>query len=255
MEVTKLHSTFPAAPWAALEREFDAWSNAGRTATLWWRDDDATRPGPALDRLLDLRKDLPLAIAAIPARADVPLARRLAREPGVSVIQHGYSHRNHAPPDTKKCEFPGNRPRAAAMRRLARGRQRLSRLFADRFVPMLAPPWNRIDRGVARAVGHAGLRAVSGFGAAAHHMKQFNTHLDPIDWRGTRGFVGEGAALEMLVAHLRMRRRGGGIPALPSGLLTHHRDNDAAVWRFLEALVEISRGHPAARWVSIKELL
>ncbi len=41
----------PAAPGTdadardALRRELDAWAEAGRTATLWWRDDDTSAPG------------------------------------------------------------------------------------------------------------------------------------------------------------------------------------------------------------------
>lgn len=257
MEVTTQHNQPSASPWAALEREFDAWAAAGRVATLWWRDDDATRPGPALDRLLALRRGMPLAIAAIPSRSDAGLAGRLTAEHGVSVIQHGFSHTNHAPPGAKKSELSGILPPARAMRRLACGRRRLSRLFGQRFIPVLAPPWNRIDPVIAQSIGGVGLRAVSGFGAAAPALTvpQINTHLDPIDWRGTRGFVGEAAALNTLVSHLRQRRRGGANPALPSGLLTHHRDNDAAVWRFLTALVECTRGHPAACWISIQKLL
>lgn len=255
MEAAKQRDGLPASPWTTLEREFDAWTAAGRTATLWWRDDDATRPGPALDRLFKLRRDLPLAVAAIPAGADTRLADRLAKTPGVDVIQHGYSHRNHARPGAKKSELPGDRPLAATLGRLADGRRKLARLFGQQFVPVLAPPWNRIDRTVIRSLRRAGLRAVSGFGAPepAAGVIQINTHLDPIDWRGSRGFIGEAAALNALAAHLRLRRQGRGNPALPSGLLTHHRDNDAAVWRFLEALVETTHGHPAVRWISIRE--
>lgn len=256
MEVTIRHHWSSAAPWTTLERELDAWAEAGRTATLWWRDDDATRPGPALDRLLDLRGDLPLAIAVIPARTDARLAERLAGEAGVSVIQHGIRHRNNAPPGADKAELDGRQPLAATLRGLAGGRRRLARLFGRVFAPVLAPPWNRIDRAVARSVGHSGLRALSGFGAVAPELgaRQINSHLDPIDWRGTRGFVGDAAALATLAGHLGERRRGE-IPDRPSGLLTHHRDNDAAVWRFLAALVECTRAHPAARWVSIQDQL
>ena len=256
MNVAIDHSQTPVPPWVALRCELDAWARAGRTATFWWRDDDATRPAAALDRLLALRRGLPLAIAAIPAWTDGRLADRLAAEPDVGVIQHGFVHRNRAPRGARKCELAGGEPLAATLRRLAWGRRRLAGLFGRRFVPVLAPPWNRIDCGVARALRRAGLHALSCHGAPQPVLPtpQINTHLDPIDWRGTRGFIGEAAALDALASHLR-RRRTGAAPNLPSGLLTHHRDNDAAVWQFLAALVEFTRSHPAARWISIKELL
>ncbi|HUA50624.1 MAG TPA: hypothetical protein VMB81_00595, partial [Candidatus Sulfotelmatobacter sp.] len=66
-------------PWNALEREFAQWAAAGRTATLWWRDDDAVAPSAALDRLLTLGAGrAPVALAVVPEPAGEPLARRLA---------------------------------------------------------------------------------------------------------------------------------------------------------------------------------
>ncbi|MEK9660397.1 MAG: hypothetical protein VW644_01455, partial [Alphaproteobacteria bacterium] len=46
----------PGAPWDALAAELDVWAAAGRTATLWWRDDDADAASPALERLLALQR-------------------------------------------------------------------------------------------------------------------------------------------------------------------------------------------------------
>ena len=95
--------------WPALRDELDTWAEAGRTATLWWRDDDAVEPTPALDRLLALaaRHEIPLALAVIPARASTALARRIAGSgPRIAPLQHGYAHRNHAPPSEKKAELP-----------------------------------------------------------------------------------------------------------------------------------------------------
>ena len=34
--------------------ELDAWATEGRQATLWWRDDDATRPTAKLEALLEV---------------------------------------------------------------------------------------------------------------------------------------------------------------------------------------------------------
>ena len=70
--------------WDALQRELELWRAGDRQAAIWWRDDDAVRPGPALDRLLELssRHDVPLALAVIPAAAEAPLAQRLAGRAG-----------------------------------------------------------------------------------------------------------------------------------------------------------------------------
>ena len=65
---------------------------------------------------------------------------------------------------------------------------------------------------------------------------EINTQVDVIDWRGSRGFVGEGAALGRLVAHLAARRTSVVNAESPTGILTHHLVHDTATWRFLENL-------------------
>ena len=59
--------------WSELTEELDAWATAGRCATLWWRDDDAAQPGPALERLLALSAGhgWPVTLAVIPAKATI----------------------------------------------------------------------------------------------------------------------------------------------------------------------------------------
>ena len=71
--------------WDALEAELDLWQSAGRTATFWWRDDDAIAWTPALERLLELAEDTPIAIAVIPGNAETGLAEPLLRVPTVTV--------------------------------------------------------------------------------------------------------------------------------------------------------------------------
>src|SRR6516165_2204008 len=105
------------ADWADLERELDAWGGDGQVATLWWRDDDAVRLTPALDRLLELAAGTPLSLALIPggliAEEAEALAARLRREPAASALQHGWMHTNHAAPGAKKAELGDERPAAA----------------------------------------------------------------------------------------------------------------------------------------------
>ncbi|MCH6588741.1 MAG: hypothetical protein IH805_10580 [Proteobacteria bacterium] len=69
--------------WRILSEELDAWAAAGRAATLWWRDDDAVEPSADLERLLGLAaaRDIPIALAAIPARASEALAEWLKAHP------------------------------------------------------------------------------------------------------------------------------------------------------------------------------
>src|SRR5271155_5313241 len=104
-----------AAGWPDLAEELEHWGEAGRVATLWWRDDDAAVASAQLDRLLALAHGVPIALAVIPALADIGLAARLTPPAGsaVAVLQHGWYHTNHAD-GRRKSEFPPERPAAAA---------------------------------------------------------------------------------------------------------------------------------------------
>lgn len=95
--------------WEALGAELDRWKEAGRTATLWWRDDDAFEPTEALDRLVDAAGDTPVGLAVIPKNAGAPLVERLAAAKTVWVLQHGYRHRNHEPEGERPAEFGSSR--------------------------------------------------------------------------------------------------------------------------------------------------
>ncbi|MDJ0943419.1 MAG: polysaccharide deacetylase family protein [Kiloniellales bacterium] len=243
--------------WDALQRELELWQAEGRRATLWWRDDDAVRPGPALDRLLALcgRHRAPLSLAVIPAAAEPALAHSLAGrqhdELTVAVLQHGYAHRNHEPKDRKKCELGPARPAAALRAELAEGRERLRALFGSRALPVLVPPWNRIAAELLPALpdlGFCGLSTHTARAAArpAPGLLQVNCHLDPIRWKPDRGFLGEDAALDLLCGHLAARRESRADPQEPSGILTHHAVHGEALWRFLDRLLGALSVHPAA---------
>src|SRR4051794_621678 len=95
------------ATWDALTRELDLWAAEGRTATFWWRDDDAVAPTPALGKLraCATAAGIPVAVAVIPARATPELADELRNWQGATVLQHGLSHANHETPPAKKTEL------------------------------------------------------------------------------------------------------------------------------------------------------
>jgi hypothetical protein len=77
---------------------------------------------------------------------------------------------------------------------------------------------------------------------------QVNTHVDVIDWRGTRGFIGEQQALGAATAHLQARREGRADANEATGWLTHHLAHDDACWAFLERLFDRTRREPAVAW-------
>ncbi len=248
--------------WDRLTRELDAWAKAGRSATFWWRDDDAVADTPDLRRMLALSRTYrtPLAVAVIPAKAEPGLFAALKNRRGVRVLQHGYSHANHAGPGAKKCELGAERPRDAVLAELARGRDLLRAARPGNLLPVLVPPWNRIAPAVAAAVPKLGFTGLS----TAQPRKQrrdaaglirVNSHIDPVDWsdRNRRGFVGERTAVAAAVKHLSAKRLGKADPDEPTGLLTHHLVQDEACWRFLEAFLTTTTRHRATRWLDAAE--
>ena len=251
--------------WSDLGDELDRWADAGLSATLWWRDDDAARATPALGRLLGLRAGLgiPLALAVVPAVAGEDLAAAIAGAGGVSVLQHGYAHRNHAGHGAPKAELGPNRAPDDALGELAAGRERLVALFGGPAAAVLVPPWNRIADRLLPRLGAAGYTGLSTYGPraralAAPGVVQVNTHVELIDWRGGRGFVGEAAALGLAVGHLAARRGGASDGAgdgggEPTGLLSHHLVHDEAAWDFIAAFVAATTAHSAARWLDAGE--
>lgn len=228
-------------------------AEAGRVASFWLRDDDAVIPTPALERFLALtrRFGVPATLAVIPAGTGPALAERLADESGISVAVHGWSHTNYAMPDQKKRELGIERPLELVLGELGRGLDTLRALHPQRFVPVLVPPWNRIDAGLVPHLRMLGFRALSVYGPEKPTaLPVVNTHVDVMDWHGTRGGRDAAELVAGIVARLSDMEQGGSM-----GLLTHHLVHDEAVWSFLEGLLAATAEHPGCRWTPVSELI
>lgn len=224
----------------------------GRRLELWWRDDDAVSTGPALERLLDLARRLaaPLALAVVPRDAQEPLARRIAAEPGVRVLQHGFAHANHAPPGHKKMEL-GYAPLPVTLEDLRTGADRLARLFGAKVVPALVPPWNRIEEAVLQRLPTLGFSGVSTFKARTmpfpvEGLVQINTHWDPIAWQSGGGLADRAVLLDALAERARDVAADRVDPGEPFGILTHHLVHDPWTWRFVEEVLTLLVGRGRA---------
>jgi len=239
-----------------VREELAAWRDRGLVLPLWWRDDDATQPTPALDRLLRLAAGLgaPVHLAVVPERAGEELAEWLPDPSRVLVLPHGYRHRNHAPAGEKKAEFGAHRLLEIMLAEIARGWQRLQLLFGRRALPVFTPPWNRIAPALVAVLPSTGLAAISTYEPrreklAAPGLLQVNTHVDPIDWQERRlldpAVIATGAA-----ALLAARRQGGTDTREPFGMLTHHLVHDEETWSFTAAFIEAMLASGAVEWVS-----
>jgi hypothetical protein len=232
--------------WSEFEDELARRRDAGRPVQFWWRDDDAGAVLPPLKQLVELsrKKQIPLALAVVPEAAESELFRLLHDR--VTVLQHGTDHRNRAAPGEKKTEYPLAEPVEAALARVCDGLGTLRTLAGKRFLPVLAPPWNRVREDLLQELPAIGIRGLSGYGARASvepapGLRQVNTHVDIVAWRAGKGFVGETAALSSALKSLSNEQ--------PLGLLTHHAVHDAQAWKFLERLFTLRD----IRWLSAAE--
>ncbi len=228
--------------WQPLRDELRLCRADGLDVPLWWRDDDATRPTRALDRLTALgqRIGIPVHLAVIPAHAEPALGDHLRDKDGLIALVHGWAHENHAPEGAKKAEFGHPRPDGAA--EIATAIARLECLFGPHLLRVFVPPWNRFDDSFISALTGSGFRVLSTFMArqtqmAAPGLLRINTHIDPIDWRGTRGLVMPAQIIAGAVDRLRARRAGTEDGTEPLGLLTHHLVHTEDVWHFTETFL------------------
>lgn len=230
--------------WSPLDQALSRARDRGHPVQLWWRDDDAVADTPALDRLLSLsrRTEAGIALAVIPERIGTSLAERLQTEDQAFALVHGWSHSNHAPPGEKKAEFGAHRPLDLMAGEAAKALQLAQERLGDKLLPVLVPPWNRVAPDLLQKLPLAGYRGISTFtdrktAFPATGLRRVNTHVDPIDWHGTRSLLDPSLIIASLAGAIERRASGHADPDEPVGFLTHHLVHDDVIWTFCEALM------------------
>ena len=228
--------------WSPLRTTLRDFRRDGLDLPLWWRDDDATEPTAALDRLYDTaeRLDVPVHVAVIPGRAKPGLSAMTASSGLMIPIAHGWQHWNHAPPHLKRSEFGTPRPDAAE--EIGAAFAAMKAIFGTGFLPLFVPPWNRLDPSHVGALREAGFRGVSTFPSKqilgpTPGLHQIRTHVDPIDWHGDGGLLPTEAVIARTVYRLQARRYGLSPAHEPFGLLTHHLVQNEETWQFFERIL------------------
>jgi hypothetical protein len=243
--------------WALLADELDRWAQAGAIATFWWRDDDAIADTEQLDCLLNCAGQVPVALAVIPNLADRSLAKKLARYPSVSVLQHGWEHTNHAT-EGDNSEYPAGRSEKEVAREFSVGLHLLNDLFGAQSLPVFAPPWHGFDESYLSLLAQAGLKAISQSGERTYPcvsgLAVSNIHCVPILWSEPPSFGSEEDCLCTILDHLQGRRLGRFDVSEPTGVLTHHLVQDARSYAFMAKLAATVSQHPAAQWLDAREV-
>ncbi|MEM8916547.1 MAG: hypothetical protein AAGC83_11955 [Pseudomonadota bacterium] len=246
-----------AKTWITLFDELARWEDLGLKARLWWRDDDAQKPTSALDRLIELSDlhQVPVLLAIIPHGTEPDLAAYVTTSSApLWVAQHGISHANNAPADTKKTELHDSMLANPAFAATIKSEyDRLADQFGAKLLPVMVAPWNRIGPKIAGSLKGWGFDGLSTDGPpepAAHGLVQVNTHIDLVNWRADAAFIGADRAVSAMADNLSQRRQAPGRQSEVTGILTHHLVHDRALWAFLGHLFGLTATHPAIEWVS-----
>ncbi len=246
------------ASWRQMDAVLKSFRHDGREARLWWRDDDAEVVTPELLRLAARaeRHDIPLSLAVIPAGASKGLREILARGRGWTAMVHGFAHKSYAPAGEKKAEFGAHRPLARMGGELRMGLDRLCGVLPDHARSVFVPPWNRIAPDLVPELPALGFAALSTFGPRPERpaLPMLNTHLDVMNWREKR-FAGAQELLDKLSALLEFQRQADESAAEPIGILTHHRQHDAAAEAFLDKLASRLSSAGTVRWLGLDDAL
>lgn len=228
--------------WSPLNAALARLRTAHVELPLWWRDDDAITTTPALEHLtrLSLHLDLPVHLACVPKHMDRRVADFVKAHCNIVPVAHGWQHKNHAPDGAKKAEF--GHPRRSAVAEISQACDVMTDAFESTFLPVFVPPWNRFDPSFLPALTSAGFVALSTFGDRRSRcldcdLLQINTHIDPLDWRGTRGLKDPDTLIAQAATLIDARVSGEQDASEPLGYLTHHLVHDSPVWHFTEHLI------------------
>ncbi|MBX7145827.1 MAG: hypothetical protein K1X44_00800 [Alphaproteobacteria bacterium] len=248
------------ASWSDLKQELILWDSHNLSIYMWWRDDDAVQFTPELQLLLNLAKTnhCPITLAVIPYANQLKLDDMIHNEYELSIVQHGYRHHNHETYPTKKSEFGLNRSLSDSIDDLHEGQLLMKKVFGPYALPVLVPPWNRIDDRIIDYLPSLGFKGLSTFGTDKIGLKkgilQWNCHIDPINWHQGKSFYGESQVIDMIL-HEIQKRRFNSSSHNPLGLLTHHLIHDKNCWNFIQNLLDFSQNYSCIQWISLKSFI
>ena len=266
-----------SSTWEALLSELDCWSETGKIATFWIRDDDACAVTPQLERLRELavRHGVEIALAVIPGRLEIELVDYLRTEGSpFHAMCHGWKHVDYGP-EGRPGEFGPDRPLSELHADAKLAFNEFGTHFGSSGV-VFVPPYGRITEelvGALPEIGYVGVstgptnverrlaRIMSRLSwlpsirlSNGRSIPHFDVQIDPFDW--ARGTSRTAASVgEEIVGHLRLRRNGFVASGAPIGLLMHHLVHDATTWELCDGLLEALTEHSAVRWAGVRSVI
>lgn len=235
----------------ALKIELDEWSRNQAAATIWWRDDDLHQPTPELELILytsEITRFKPL-LGVIPLLSVQELPASL-KNFDARIGIHGLQHINHNIRLARKSEFGSARCIEDQKQDIKKAKDVLLSLFGDSVLNCFIPPWNRISSELVAYLPNLGFSSISAFGERktkhpVPNLLQINTHVDLIDWKNTRKFIGGESMASQLTNYLRRKRLDTSNHFEPIGLLSHHLEMNKKDWEEFQTVCLTLKKHAA----------
>ena len=243
-KVSVLWQHVPADIFLRVEEILDAHPRT----TVFFRADDVAIPSVKQNRLLELfvRNDAPLCAALVPAwinrsRWEDVCHHVRGQHRFFAWHQHGWSHHNHQSIG-KKQEFGPGASFEQKRRAIVRGRDKLTAILGDHFLPVFTPPWNRLDLDTLHILKEQGFLAISRYRGdrlpSLSGLPDFPANVD----LHTRKEGNAEDQWQGLLAELDQALATG-----IAGLMIHHQRMNDAAFVFLEALLQRIHTHPTIR--------
>jgi hypothetical protein len=195
------------------------------------------------------------------------LVTLIADREEVTVLQHGFDHKNRSP-TKQSSEFPDERPLEEATAAVRSGWRLLTDKFGPQVIPVFVPPWGTCSKAVRELLPEMGFTGYSasqigpfrplefcrrGGQRSTDGLFQASAHVAVN--RATSEAVSElpTARVVTFLANLIRSIRDSDDPNEPIGIMTHAWGVDASVRAFLQELFYVTRG-AGAEWVSGREL-
>ena len=153
--------------WQDLDYEIKSNLDANLPVEFWWRNDDTAYHVNKLKPLAALAKNegVAVGISTVPKLLTECAKTYILQITNANVLQHGYNHTNHATESERKEELGAHRNTNEVLTELLSGQDKLKLAFDKKLLPVLVPPWNKIETTIVNELPNLGYKGLSCFGS------------------------------------------------------------------------------------------